>query len=220
MRYLLDPYNWDITDPNSIPNLVLQHLYITGISVALGLLIAVPIALLVARYRRFYAPVIILASIIYTLPSLAVVALLIPVPGLGLSANTVIVPLIAYTQVVLIRNIVVAIDAVDPTLLDVGRAMGMSSAQVQLRVVFPLALPIIVAGLRVVTVTTIGIATVGGLVGGGGLGTLIFGGISYLPNTDQLVAGAILVTILAITADLVLLAVQRFLSRGQGVSVR
>jgi osmoprotectant transport system permease protein len=215
MRFLLDPFNWDISDPNSIPSLVIQHLYITGVSLLLGLAIAVPIALLVARYRRLYGPVITTAGIVYTLPSLAVVGVLVGVRGFGLSANTVIAPLVAYTQVVLIRNIVAAIDAIDPALVEVGRAMGMSAWQVQLRVVFPLALPIVVAGLRIATVTNIGIATVGGLVGAGGLGVLVFGGISYLPNTDQIVTGAILVTVLAVGADLLLLGAQRFLSRGR-----
>lgn len=216
MSYLLDPYNWDITDPNSIPSLLLQHLYITGVSLLLGLVIAVPIALLIARHRRLYGPTITAASIVYTLPSLAVVGVLVGVRGFGLSANTVIAPLVAYTQVVLIRNIIAAIDAVDPALIEVGRAMGMSARQVQLRVVFPLALPIVIAGVRVATVTNIGIATVGGLVGAGGLGVLIFGGITYLPNTDQIAAGAILVTLLAVATDLLLLGLQRVLSRGQG----
>lgn len=219
MRYLLDLNNWDFSDPNSLSSRVMQHLYITGVSLLLGLAIAIPIALLVARYRRLYGPIIAAASIIYTLPSLAVVALLIPVPGFGLGPNTIIAPLVAYTQVVLIRNIVAAIDAIDPTLVEVGRAMGMSARQVQMRVVFPLALPIVIAGVRVATVTNIGIATVGGLVGAGGLGALIFGGISYLPYTDQIVAGAILVTVLAVAADLLLLGLQRLLSRGRDTVV-
>jgi osmoprotectant transport system permease protein len=217
MGYLLNPFNYDLSDPSSIPNLVLEHIYIVAVSLVLGLLIAVPVALLVARFRRLYTPTITVASIIYTLPSLVVVALLLRVTGL--TATTVIIPLAAYTQVVLIRNIVAAIDAVDPALVEVGRAMGMNARQVQVRVVFPLALPIIVAGLRIVTVTNIGIATVGGLVAAGGLGSLIYGGITYLPNTDQIVAGAVLVALLAVVADLLLLGLQRLLSRGRDTSV-
>jgi osmoprotectant transport system permease protein len=216
VRYLLDPANWDLSASGSIPNLLVQHLYITGVSLLIGLAIAVPIALLVARYRKLYLPTITAAGIIYTLPSLAVVGLLVPFTGLR--PATIIIPLVAYAQVVLIRNIVAAVEAVDPTLVEVGRAMGMSSRQVQLRVVLPLALPVIVAGIRVTTVTTIGIASIGSLVGADNLGNLIFEGISLEPSgTDEIIAGAILIGALAIAADLLLLAVQAALSRGREV---
>ncbi|GAC1455920.1 MAG: hypothetical protein PVSMB4_16260 [Ktedonobacterales bacterium] len=216
MRYLLDPANWDLSASGSIPNLLLQHLYITGVSLLLGLAIAFPIALLVARYRRLYLPTITVAGIIYTLPSLAVVGLLVPLTGLR--PATIIIPLVAYAQVVLIRNIVAAVEAVDPTLVEVGRAMGMNTRQVQLRVVLPLALPVIVAGIRVTTVTTIGIAAIGSLVGADDLGNLIFEGLSLLPSgADEIIAGAILISALAIAADLLLLAVQTVLNRGREV---
>ena len=158
MQYLLDPTSWDITDPTSIPNLFSDHLTLTFISVAVGLLIAFPIALLVARFRPLYAPVTITASILYTIPSVAAMVLLIQVTGL--TNLTVIIPLVAYTQIVLIRNIVAAIRAVDPALIEVGRAMGMNGVQIQTKVVLPLALPVIIAGVRVVVVTTIGIASI------------------------------------------------------------
>src|SRR5690242_21074860 len=119
MKFLLDPTNWDTSIPNSIPNLFLAHLSLTLISVAIGLLIAFPIALLVARFRPLYAPVTTFASVLYTIPSIAAMVLLIPVTGL--EATTVIIPLVAYTQIVLIRNIVAAIRAVDPALVEVGR---------------------------------------------------------------------------------------------------
>jgi osmoprotectant transport system permease protein len=129
-----------------------------------------------------------------------------------------LVPLIAYAQVVLIRNIVAAVRAVDPTLVEVGRAMGMNRIQLQRRVVLPLALPIIVAGIRVVAVTTIGIATLGPYVGTQNLGTLIYDGI-YLGRPSEIVAGAILIIGLAITVDLLLLGVQRLLNRGGQVAL-
>lgn len=216
MSYILNGYNWDLSDPQSIPNLFFAHLYITVISVALGVVIAFPIALLVMRFKRLYLPVVTTAGIIYTLPSIALFVLLIPVTGLN--APTVIIPLVAYTQIVLIRNIIAAIHAVDPALIDVGRAMGMNSVQLQLRVVLPLALPVIVAGLRVVTVTTIGIATLSFIIGVPTLGLLIFQGFT-LAYPDQAIAGAILVTIFAVGVDLLLLGLQRLLSRGQQVAV-
>lgn len=215
MSYLLDPANWDITDYQSIPNLLLDHLYITGVSLAIALAIALPLALLIARFRKLYLPVVTTAGIIYTLPSLAVVAILVPFTGL--SATTIIIPLIAYAQLVLIRNMVAAITGVDPALVEVGRAMGMNGWQLQLRVVLPLALPVIIAGVRVTAVTTIGIATIGALVGADNLGDLIFSGIAN-NFTAQIVAGAILVSALALVADLALLAVQALLSRGRSVS--
>lgn len=213
MSYFFNPFNWDITDPESIPNLLFDHLYITGISLAIALAIALPLSFLLARYRRLYLPVITTAGIIYTLPSLAVVAFLVPFTGLN--ATTIIIPLIAYAQLVLIRNIVTAITGVDPALIEVGRAMGMSNLQVQMRVVLPLAVPVIIAGIRVTTVTTIGIATVGSLVGANDLGDLIFTGIAN-NYKEQVLAGAILVSALALAADLLLLAVQAVLNRGRG----
>ncbi len=216
MSYILNGYNWDLSDPQSIPNLFFAHLYITVISVVLGVIIAFPIALLVMRFKRLYLPVVTAAGIIYTLPSIALFVLLIPVTGLN--PPTVIIPLVAYTQIVLIRNIIAAIRAVDPALIDVGRAMGMNGVQLQLRVVLPLALPVIVAGLRVVTVTTIGIATLSFVIGVPTLGLLIFNGFTFA-YPDEAIGGAILVTAFAVSVDLLLLALQRLLSRGQQVAV-
>jgi osmoprotectant transport system permease protein len=214
MSYILNGYNWDLSYDQSIPNLFFAHLYITVISVALGVVIAFPIALLVMRFKPLYLPVVTTAGVIYTLPSIALFVLLIPVTGL--TAATVIIPLVAYTQIVLIRNIIAAIHAVDPALVDVGRAMGMNGFQLQTRVVLPLALPVIVAGLRVAMVTTIGIATLSFIIGVPTLGLLIFQGFT-LAYPDQAIAGAILVTAFAVGVDLLLLTVQRLLARGQQV---
>lgn len=216
MKFLLDPSNWDTSIPNSIPNLFLAHLTLTLISVGLGLLIAFPIALLVARIRPLYVPVTTTASILYTIPSIAAMVLLIPITGL--EETTVIIPLVAYTQIVLIRNIVAAIRAVDPALVEVGRAMGMNAVQLQTKVVLPLALPVIIAGIRVVVVTTIGIASISQIVGVPDLGTLVFQGQTFAYN-DEIIAGAILITALAIGADLSLLGLQRLLGRGQTVTL-
>lgn len=214
MPYILNGYNWDLSDPSSIPNLLAAHLLITVESMVIALLIAVPIALLAARYTRIYLPAVTSAGIIYTLPSLAFMALL--VPFFGLNPPTVVIPLVLYAQVVLIRNIVAAVRAVDPGLVEVGRAMGMNGWQLQVRVVLPLALPVIVAGLRVATVTTIGIATIAPLFGIPDLGTLIFQGFNFSYN-DQTLAGVILVSVLAVVADLALLACQRLAGRGRQI---
>jgi osmoprotectant transport system permease protein len=215
VQYLLNGSNWDLADPQSVTNLLVDHITITVLSMLVGLVIAIPISFLLARYTRFYPTAITTASIIYTLPSLAFMAFLIPFTQL--SPFTVFIPLVLYTQVVLIRNTVAAIRSIDPTLVEVGRAMGMSNLQVQVRVVLPLAAPIIIAGIRVTTVTTIGIAAIAPLFGTNNLGFLITQGLNFAYN-DMILAGAIMLTVLALGADLALLGVQNLINRG-GVAV-
>jgi osmoprotectant transport system permease protein len=211
----LNGSHWSLSDPQSIPNLLFAHLTITLVSVGIGLVIAFPVAVLLVRFGRLRTPVFGTATFFYTIPSLAFVAFLIPFTGL--SSATMIIPLVLYTQIVLIRNIVAAIQAVDPALVEVGRAMGMNRTQVLRRVVLPLALPVVVAGLRVAMVTTIGIASIAPLVGVADLGTLIFQGFNF-SYTDEVVAGAILITALAIAADLLLLGLQAALGRGRDIA--
>ena len=214
MSYLLDPYHWDPTTDNNIPFLITQHLWVTGLSVALAVAIAFPIALLVNRYTRWYPTVITAASIVYTIPSFAFAGYLVTVTGYN--PPTMIIPLVLYGQVVLIRNIVAAIRGVDPALIEVGRAMGMNNVQILTRITLPLALPVIIAGVRIVTVTTIGILSIGQLFGVPDIGTLIILGFS-LARQSEVVAGAILISALAIIADLLLLGIQQLLSRGRQV---
>jgi osmoprotectant transport system permease protein len=212
MRYLLSSYNYDLTDPGSIPNLFIQHLYLVGLSMLISLVIALPLGVLVARYRRLYFPVVGFSGLLYTIPGIALIAELIPLTKLTLA--TAIIPLVLYAQLVLIRNTVTAIRAVDPLLLEVGRSMGMTPRQILARVTLPIALPIIIAGVRIATVTTIGIASLASLVGQGGLGDLIFKNITSGDN-DAIVAGALLMAALAVVADLLLLGVQTALNRGR-----
>jgi osmoprotectant transport system permease protein len=212
MSYLLDPSNYDPTDPSSIPNLLLQHLMIVGLSLLIAMLIAIPLGFLIARNRTLQRPIISGAGLLYTIPGIALLAYLIPFTGLTLA--TIIIPLVLYAQLVLIRNTVTGVNSIDPHLLEVGRAMGMSRFQLLFRVTLPLALPLIVAGVRVATVTSIGIATLASLVGDGGLGDLIFVGIHNL-NLNQVFAGGVVVALLAIVADLLLLGLQTLLNRGR-----
>jgi osmoprotectant transport system permease protein len=149
---------------------------------------------------------------LYTIPGLALLAFLVPFTKLSLA--TIVIPLVIYAQLVLIRNIVAAINGIDPLLREVGRAMGMNSTQLFFRVTMPLALPITIAGIRVATVTTIGIASLASLVGQGGLGDLIFVGIQN-QNADQVLAGAIVIALLAVICDLLLLGIQILLNRGR-----
>lgn len=212
MHYIFQAYNYDLSDPNSIPNLFLQHLYLVGITMFFSLIIAIPLGFIVARYRRLYLPIITLSGLLYTVPSIAAFMLLLPVTKL--SPATAIIPMVIYNQLVLIRNTVAAVNGIDPLLIEVGRAVGMKPIQILWRVRLPLALPIIVAGVRVATVTTIGIAALAALVGQGGLGTLIFQNIATF-DIDAIIAGAILIALFALIADALLLGLQTLLSRGR-----
>lgn len=214
MKYIFSGYNYDLSDPTSIPNLFFQHLYLVGITMLISLIIAIPIGLWVARHRTLYALVISIADLLYTIPAIALLGILVAAPGFGLSPQTAIIPLVIYTQLVLIRNTAAAVNGIDPLLIEVGHAMGMNRQQLLLRVTLPLALPVMIAGIRVATVTTIGIAALASLVGQGGLGDLIFKNITT-GDTDAVIAGAILMSLFAIVADLLLLFVQSSLNRGR-----
>ena len=153
-----------------------------------------------------------ISGLLYTVPSLAAFALLIPVTGLTLA--TAIIPLVLYNQLVLIRNTAAAVNGIDPLLIEVGWAMGMKPQQALFRVTLPLALPVIVAGVRIATVTTVGIAALASLVGQNTLGDLIFQNLAVY-DPDAIAAGAILIAVFAIVADLLLLALQVALNRGR-----
>jgi osmoprotectant transport system permease protein len=212
LSYLFDGFNYDMTDPGSIPNLLIQHLIIVGISILVSIIIAIPLGIFISRYKIFQTPVITTTSILYTLPAMALLGILVSFTGLHMI--TIIIPLVLYAQLVLIRNTSAGINAVDPLLIEVGKAMGMNRWQILTRVTLPLALPIIVAGIRVAMVTSIGIASLSTLVGVSSLGDLIFLGLENLQD-NQVVAGAILISLLAVVADLLLLGLQTALNRGR-----
>ncbi len=212
MHYLLQSYNYNLTDPQSIPNLFLKHLILVLIIMLISIIIGIPLGLLVSRYKRLYLPLITASGLLYTIPSIAAFALLIPITGI--SPATAIIPLVLYNQLVLIRNTVAAVNGIDPLLLEVGRAMGMKPQQLLFRVTLPLALPVIVAGIRIATVTTIGIVALASLVGQSTLGDLIFQNIASF-DPDPIAAGAILMAAFAIIADLLLLSLQVALNRGR-----
>lgn len=212
MRYILNGFNYNLSDPESIPNLFLKHLALVGVVMLISIIIAIPMGVLVARYKRIQIPTFTITGLLYTIPSVAAFALLIPVTKL--TPLTVIIPLVAYNQLVLIRNTAAAINGIDPLFIEVGRAMGMKPVQTFFRVTLPLALPVIVAGIRIATVTTIGIASLAPLAGQSTLGDLIFQNLAVY-DPDPIAAGAILTAAFAILADLLLLALQAWLNRGR-----
>ncbi len=183
-----------------------QHVELTLLAVALGLLLSFPLGLVARRWRRSEAPILGLTGGLFTIPSLALFALLVPFTGL--SRTTAEIGLVSYTLLILIRNIMAGLDSVPPEMREAADGMGYTQWQRLWRVELPLALPVIVAGLRVATVTTIGLVTVTALIGQGGLGGLMIRG--FIRQFDTLIyVGAVLSVLLAIIADLALLLVQR-----------
>lgn len=199
MQYIID-------NPDIVRTLLLRHLQITAIALGIALAIALPLGLLVNRYRWLAVPIVGTLGILYTIPSLALIILLIPAFGLG--SKPVIIALIIYAQIILVRNILVGLQSVSPAILEAARGMGMNAWQMWWRVQFPLALPIMLAGLRIAAVVVIGIAAIGAKFGAGGLGKLLFDGISG-SRYDKIWAGAITVSALAFAINGLLLLLER-----------
>lgn len=188
-----------------------QHLWLTLLAVGIGLLIAFPVSVYVQRHRRLYPPAAGIAGTLYTIPSIAFMGLLLPFTGL--STTTALVPLVSYTLLIFVRNIVTGLDGVPQDLTEAARGMGYSDRQLRWRVEVPLALPAIVAGVRLATVSTIGLVTITALIGKGGLGYLLLAGFRrLLPRTTAVTIGAVLSIALAVLADIALLRLQRRLT--------
>ncbi|MFJ2894975.1 ABC transporter permease [Streptomyces sp. NPDC087218] len=188
---------------------VVQHVQLTAASVLIGLLLAVPLAL-VARHRRWAAgPVLGVTTALYTIPSLAMFSLLLPV--YGLSASLVVAGLVLYSLTLLVRNLLAGLRAVPEETRQAARGMGYGPLRLLLAVELPLALPAAMAGLRIATVSAISLVTVGAIVGHGGLGNLIYSGMNTYFKAQVLTA-SVLCVIIAVAADLLLLLAQRFLT--------
>jgi osmoprotectant transport system permease protein len=184
-----------------------EHVVLTLVSVAIGFAIAFALALAAHRHRRLVAPITQVTAILYTLPSVAVFFLLLPLTGRG--RTTAIIALVAYTLLIIFRNVIAGLDNVPEDARDAGRGMGLTRRQLLWRVELPLALPEIFAGLRVATTTTVGLAALAFLAGAGGLGDAIFDDVNFRSNV--VVAGG-LCLLLAVAFDLLLLAVQKVLT--------
>src|SRR5680860_895870 len=191
MRYLVE-------NPGKMLELALEHIQLVGIAIVAATLIGVPLGIICTRVRWLEAPVINLTGILYTVPSLAFFAILIPYTGLG--SSTAIIALTVYSLLAITRNTVAGIDGVSPAALDAARGMGMTGAQRLLFVELPLALPVMIAGIRIAVVASIGIGVIAVVIGAGGLGRPVFDGIRRL-DPDRIVAGAVAASILALSAD-------------------
>jgi len=202
-------WDWVVGHTDELAMRVGEHLELTAIAVLVGLVIAFALAFLVVRVPALYPPITWTAGILYTIPSLALFALLVPYTGLSLL--TAEIGLVSYTLLILIRNIVGGIRGVPGEVRDAALGMGYTPRQILLRIELPLALGVIFAGIRVATITTIGLVTVTALIGQGGLGYLILIGIQQFFSTP-LILGATLSVALAIVVDGVLVLLQRALT--------
>lgn len=201
MRYLA-------VHPWRVGALATGHIELVALALAVALAIAVPLGLFAARRPRIAPWLLGTLGAIYTIPSLALLAVLVRWLGLGFAP--VFAALVVYAQFMLARNVVAGIAGVDPAQVDAAHAMGMSPLQVLYRVEFPLALPVLVGGVRIAAIAMIAIATLGGYVGGVGLGVLIFNGLT-LHQPQMILAGSVAVSLLAIAVDVLLRRLQAIL---------
>jgi len=206
---LLNLLNYFIENLGLVLKLTLEHVQITVISVSVSTVIGVAIGIVITRYRKAATAVIGAAGIIYTIPSLALFGMLIPFIGIGI--KPALIALILYSQLALIRNTFVGIIHIDPAIREAGQGMGMSQWQFLRMIELPMALPVIMAGIRTAAVMNIGTATIAAYIGAGGLGWLIFRGIASV-HTEQIVAGAVPVALLAIGVDQLFVLLERFLT--------
>ena len=183
-----------------------QHVVLVAVALALALVFALPLGVIAARAPRTGAAILGVTGALYTIPSLALLALLVAVMGLG--TPTAVVALVIYAQMILVRGVVAGLRGVDPALVDAARGLGLTARQTLLRVELPAALPVVLGGVRIATVTLVALATVAAWIDAGGLGTLIFEGLKT-DNAQKIVAGSLAAAALAITADLALRAAER-----------
>ena len=192
-----------------ILKLTVDHIEITLIAVSISTVIGVAIGIFITRHQRAAAAVIGVAGVLYTIPSLALFGMLIPFIGIGLKPT--LIALILYSQLALVRNTFVGIVHIDPSIREAGKGMGMSNWQFLRMVELPVALPVIMAGIRTAAVMNIGTATIAAYIGAGGLGWLIFRGIASV-NSDQIIAGAVPVILLAVAVDYLFILLERALT--------
>ncbi len=197
----MNVWQFMVQNHTEVLELTLEHLWLVGASTALAVLIGIPLGVAITRWPALNKPVLGSANVIQTIPSLALFGFLLPAPWIGARADRLaILALTLYALLPLIRNTYTGIKGVDPAVVEAGRGMGMTGRQLLWQVELPLALAVIVAGVRVATVLSVGLATIAAAIGAGGLGEYIFRGLAMV-NNQLILAGAIPAAVLAITAD-------------------
>jgi osmoprotectant transport system permease protein len=197
----MNVWQFMLQNHTEVAELTLEHLWLVGISTLLAVLVGIPLGILITRWPRLNKPILGGANIIQTIPSLALFGFLLPAPWIGERADRLaILALTLYALLPLIRNTYTGIKGVDPAVLEAGRGMGMTDRQLLFQVELPLSLGVIIAGVRVAAVISVGVATIAAAIGAGGLGQYIFSGLSMV-NNQVILAGAIPAALLAILAD-------------------
>lgn len=198
----------------TILRLTIEHLYLVSISVGVAILTGVPIGILITKDKQLADAVLYVASVIITIPSVAMFGLMIPILSMvnrGIGFWPAAIAIFLYSQLPIIRNTYTAINNLDPALREAAKGMGMSDWQRLAKVEIPLAVPVIMAGVRMAVVMNIAVATIAVYIGAGGLGTIINEGITGT-NSTKLIVGAIAVSLLAIIADYLFLFIQKMLT--------
>jgi osmoprotectant transport system permease protein len=203
-------FDWILNNIDEIGQRLGEHVLMVVVSVAIGFVLSFGLAILARRFPRTYGPILAVTGTLYAIPSLALFVLLIPITGLTLTTG--IVALVLYTLLILVRNIVTALEGVPPDVVEAADGMGYAPAERFWRVELPIALPIIIAGLRIATVTTVGLVAVTTFIGLGGLGYLIINSGTRRFFPTSIYVGVLLCILLAVLADLALLWVQRRLT--------
>jgi osmoprotectant transport system permease protein len=198
--------NYAVTHAGKIAALAGAHVEMVGAALAVALVIAVPLGIYAARRPHLANWVLGVLGALYTIPSLALLAVLVQLMGLGFAP--IFVALVIYAQFMLARNVVAGVNGVDPAQVDAARGLGMSARQIFARVEFPQALPVVIGGIRIAAIAMIAIATLGGYVGGSGLGVLIFNGLT-LHQPAMIVAGSLAASALAVIVDALLRLAER-----------
>jgi osmoprotectant transport system permease protein len=207
----VSPWQFFVGHKAEILEATVSHLTLVLISMAIAIAIALPLGMLIVQRPTLRNISLGVASVFQTIPSLALFGFLIPIPFIGgIGRRTAIVALVLYAILPILRNTYVGLTGIDPAVLQAAEAMGMTNTQILWRVRLPLALPVILAGIRTATVITIGVATIAAAIGAGGLGTFIFRGVAMVSDA-VILAGAIPAALLAIAADVLLARLERHL---------
>ncbi|WP_053070482.1 ABC transporter permease [Alkalihalobacillus pseudalcaliphilus] len=187
-------------------SLFVETLTLVGVALGIALILALPIGFVLTKVKWLATPVLSVLGVLYSIPSLAVFAMLIPLVGLG--TEPAIIALVAYSQLVLVRNVMVGFQSISPSVIEAARGMGLNEVQLFWKIQLPLALPIIIGGVRIATVAIIGISTIAAWINAGGIGELLFEGL-YQNATHKIIIGTVLIAAIALGANQILLMVEK-----------
>lgn len=185
---------------------LLEHIYLTFVSLFIALVIALPLGYWLSRHRRISVPILSVLGIIYAIPSLGMFALLIPLVGLG--SKPAIIALVVYSQLILVRNVISGFQSIEPSIIEAAKGMGYGKWRLFVHIELPLALPVIIGGIRIASVSVIGIATIAAWINAGGLGGILFEGL-YQNSVPKMVWGTLLVSLLALSTNTILLQFEK-----------